>query len=85
VGVALEDEDPPPIGTEVGVGVIGLEASVYCSGSRAFAGPFSSVYAYMRWGHTETEPASGTVSRGVLCLSSYPDLTRLFDVDSLSR
>jgi hypothetical protein len=46
--VALEDEDPPPIGTDVGVGVIGLDASVYCSGSRAFAGPYSSVCAYMR-------------------------------------
>jgi hypothetical protein len=25
--VALEDEGPPPIGTDVGVGVIGLETS----------------------------------------------------------
>jgi hypothetical protein len=41
--VAFDDEDPPPIGTDVGVGVIGLETSVYCSGSRAFAGPYSSV------------------------------------------
>jgi hypothetical protein len=46
--VALEDADPPPIGTEVGMGVIGLDASVYCSGSRAFAGPYSSARAYMR-------------------------------------
>jgi hypothetical protein len=46
--VALEDEGPPPIGTDVGVGVIGLETSVYCSGSRAFAGPYSSARAYMR-------------------------------------
>jgi hypothetical protein len=46
--VALEDEGPPPTVTEVGVGVVGLETSVYCSGSRAFAGPYSSARAYMR-------------------------------------
>lgn len=41
--MALEDEDPPAICMDVGVGVTGLDASVYCSGSRAFAGPYSSV------------------------------------------
>jgi len=41
--VALEDEDPPAIGTDVGVGVTGLDTSLYSSGSRAFAGPYSSV------------------------------------------
>ena len=41
--MAFEDDDPPVIGTDVGVGVTGLDASVYCSGSRAFAGPYSSV------------------------------------------
>jgi hypothetical protein len=40
---------------------------------------------YERWKRTETEPASGTLSSGVLCRSSYPDLTLLLDVDSLAH
>lgn len=32
---------------------------------------------------TEMDTASGTLSMGALALSAYPDLTLLFDVDSL--
>ena len=41
--MALEDEEPPAIGMDVGVGVTCLDKSLYSSGSRAFAGPYSSV------------------------------------------